>query len=160
MSFSFPFVLVLEMFLSYIQLVIFGAVAHLVRAIEWHSIGGRFDPDQLQIHKASRERLSHTAVAEISETVDSEVCIRRMFGVLSIPPAKRRHDGRCSRGVSMAGSLIEDNSSMPVPVIRKQGKRKILIVPFLTGKPEDLVGSSGFADYISGQSSSFPPQRR
>ena len=25
-----------------------GAVAHLARAIEWHSIGSRFDPDQLQ----------------------------------------------------------------------------------------------------------------
>ncbi len=25
----------------------FGAVAHLARAIEWHSIGSRFDPDQL-----------------------------------------------------------------------------------------------------------------
>ena len=28
-----------------------GAVAHLARAIEWHSIGSRFDPDQLQTQK-------------------------------------------------------------------------------------------------------------
>ncbi len=26
-----------------------GAVAHLARAIEWHSIGSRFDPDQLHL---------------------------------------------------------------------------------------------------------------
>ena len=29
-----------------------GAVAHLARAIEWHSIGSRFDPDQLHLHKS------------------------------------------------------------------------------------------------------------
>lgn len=30
----------------------FGAVAHLARAIEWHSIGSRFDPDQLHFQTA------------------------------------------------------------------------------------------------------------
>ena len=49
--------LVLEVYLRYIQLIVSGAVAHLARAIEWHSIGGRFDPDQLQIDKSDKKNI-------------------------------------------------------------------------------------------------------
>ena len=49
--------LVLEVYLRYIHLIVSGAVAHLARAIEWHSIGGRFDPDQLQIDKSDKKNI-------------------------------------------------------------------------------------------------------
>ena len=40
----------------------FGAVAHLARAIEWHSIGSRFDPDQLHFMALGYQNLWEQAI--------------------------------------------------------------------------------------------------